>query len=93
MHVIHHIGQRERVHPPGLVKPDAHNGKDVDGGEDEVCEALEGSDEHGETGGHRVGSHGAALEPCVGRGVPDPGKGIAVVVRGAENNEEFEELV
>ena len=53
------------------------------------------SDEHGETGGRRGGSHGAALEPCVGRGVPDsdPGKGIAMVVCGAENNEEFEELV
>ena len=42
MHAIHHIGQHERVHPSGLVKPDAHNEKDADGGEDE---ALEGSDE------------------------------------------------
>ena len=60
MHAIHHIGQREWVHPSGLVKPDAHNEKNPDGREDE---ALEGSDEHGETGGPLLSRAWAEASP------------------------------
>lgn len=89
-HPVHHLWQRERVHPRWLLKTIVDDGEDVDHGGNEVGECLEWGDEAGESGGHGVGSDGTTFEFGVDRGGPEFEDVIAEVFYGAEKDEKFE---